>query len=391
MTFTTSKSVVAAVWLVLALVAAHTCTVNGHVTAHFRNVDDNKVVDLSVDVDKDDAVDAAKYWISSALEYAEAFMSGKHTDDKSTTVDDLSSKGLNFLVIGDWGTKDDAYVAKAMGSAASQTKSQFVIAAGDNFYENGVKDEFDDQFKSKFEKVFTESSLQVPWYAIAGNHDHHQNVTGQIAYSAHSKRWTFPDYWYSKVFQVPSSKTTVEILFIDTIILEAGLTDRVSDSDILLTHSHSDQKVKDAQAQMKWIEDTLKNSKADWLLMVGHYPVYSIGEHGSQSELIQHLKPLLEKYNVAAYLNGHDHGLQHNDAPGVVDYFVIGNGAKSELQEGHGHDLDFNKFYYPRTLLEMYHGYGFGHVSVTDDTLTVDMIDHKGKVLYTTTKSNPRK
>jgi hypothetical protein len=42
------------------------------------------------------------------------------------------------------------------------------------------------------------SSLQVPWYVIAGNHDHKGSVDG--ADSVHGlveSRWNFPDYFYT--------------------------------------------------------------------------------------------------------------------------------------------------------------------------------------------------
>ena len=44
---------------------------------------------------------------------------------------------------------------------------------------------------------------------------------------------------------------------------------------------------------------------------MGHYPVYSVGNHGTISTLVSKLAPLLDKYKVGAYINGHDHGLQY--------------------------------------------------------------------------------
>lgn len=50
--------------------------------------------------------------------------------------------------------------------------------------------------------------------------------------------------------------------------------------------------------QLKWLKSTLKESKADWLVVVGHFPVYSGGEHGNTKELLDDVLPLLEKYQV---------------------------------------------------------------------------------------------
>ena len=60
---------------------------------------------------------------------------------------------------------------------------------------NGVK--LRDHF---MQDVFTAKSLQSRWYVVAGNHDYHGNVSAQIAYTARSKRWYMPDYYYTELY-----------------------------------------------------------------------------------------------------------------------------------------------------------------------------------------------
>ncbi len=105
---------------------------------------------------------------------------------------------LPFLVIGDWGgqthlpytTEDELACAKQMGMIAERISSSFVLALGDNFYEEGIPtDAYDKRFQETFEDVFTHPSLQTPWYVIAGNHDWRGNITAELEYTKLSKRW----------------------------------------------------------------------------------------------------------------------------------------------------------------------------------------------------------
>lgn len=65
-----------------------------------------------------------------------------------------------------------------------------------------------------------------------------------------------------------------------------------------------------SETQWKWIEDTLQSSTAHYLIVGGHFPVWSVAEHGPTDCLVNRLRPLLQKYKVTAYISGHDHNLQ---------------------------------------------------------------------------------
>ena len=66
---------------------------------------------------------------------------------------------LSFMVIGDWGGQDhkpyytdaENYCAESMGDVAKDLNSQFTIALGDNFYEDGVTDVDDKRLWETFE------------------------------------------------------------------------------------------------------------------------------------------------------------------------------------------------------------------------------------------------
>ena len=77
---------------------------------------------------------------------------------------------------------------------------RFIIALGDNFYYSGVRDVHDPRFEQTFEKIYRKKYHYVPWYFVAGNHDHLSNVSAQIAYTKVSptRRWKFPHFFHSK-------------------------------------------------------------------------------------------------------------------------------------------------------------------------------------------------
>jgi len=78
-----------------------------------------------------------------------------------------------LLKVGDWGregTTNQSAVAELMGDVSLRARPDFVISAGDNFYPNGLNSTQDALFTKSFISVYTASGLQVPWYAVLGNH-----------------------------------------------------------------------------------------------------------------------------------------------------------------------------------------------------------------------------
>jgi acid phosphatase type 7 len=79
-------------------------------------------------------------------------------------------------------------------------------------------------------------------------------------------------------------------------------------------------------AQYAWLEKDLKATRAQWLFVVHHQPVFSSGMHGGSEKEQRYLVPLYQTYHVDAVFSGHDHQYERSDNRGVV-YFVTGGGG----------------------------------------------------------------
>lgn len=103
---------------------------------------------------------------------------------------------------------------------------------------------------------------------------------------------------------MPGSNATLTVLMLDTVLL-CGNSDDFSDE-----RPRGPLSAAGASRQLQWLSEQLEGSRADFLLVAGHYPVWSVAEHGPTHCLLDKLRPLLLKHKVTAYLCGHDHNLQ---------------------------------------------------------------------------------
>lgn len=300
-----------------------------------------------------------------------------------------SSDSLDFLVMGDWGgqscpvfndctTQQERETAKGMQKVGDEKGVSFAVALGDNFYTEGIRtDAHDKRFKYTFEEVFTN---KIPFHVISGNHDHRGNVTAQIAYSQLSKRWSYPSLYYT------FTEGPVQFVMIDTVVLSGNC--HVADSELELAGNKlpgpADTQL--AGSQMQWIEETLNASKAEYVVVAGHYPVYSICEHGPTSSLVDNLKPLLERFKVSAYMNGHDHCAEHIDIGDGVQYHTIGSAHENNDDTSHKDSI-------PHHSLKFHTGKGdggFAAVKVDSDGMVVSHYNGDGTLLYTAPAIPPR-
>ncbi|GEO84064.1 MULTISPECIES: purple acid phosphatase family protein [Alphaproteobacteria] len=238
-----------------------------------------------------------------------------------------AANGFSFLVVGDWGDggshRTASAVADAMGRIGERHGISFVISTGDNFYERGVENTSDRKWQTSFENVYVAPSLQVPWYAVLGNHDYIGNISAQIEYSRKNRRWTMPDRYFAVSKHIGSCRA--DMYFLDT--------QRMKGTTVAEMLFHED-----ATKQLEWLERALAASRAEWKIVVGHHPIFSGGLHGDNKYLGEYLKPILDRYGVDMYLCGHDHDLEALRS-GEVNYFVSGSGSRSRHPKPHPKSL----------------------------------------------------
>ena len=243
--------------------------------------------------------------------------------DVSPRPNAASADSLSFLVVGDWGREGSPAqreVAGGMDRMARRLGSRLVVSTGDNFYEDGVTDVRDPQWRASFEDVYTAASLQTPWYAVLGNHDYRSSAEAQVAYTRHSARWRMPARYYAVTERVDPF-TEVLLVFLDTTPFLAQYRPGGEEA----TPGVAGQ---DVGRQLDWLCRTLAGSAARWKVVVGHHAVLSGSPfHGGSEELDRAVAPLLEAYGVQLYLCGHEHDLQHLARRGV-HYVVCGTGSE---------------------------------------------------------------
>jgi tartrate-resistant acid phosphatase type 5 len=144
-----------------------------------------------------------------------------------------------------------------------------------------------------------------------------------------------------------------------------------------------------AATTLDWIKNALEESDADYLLVVGHYPIHSACSHGGTPELVKSLDPLLKQYGVTAYISGHEH-CQFHFAHDSMNYILSGTGhdccygsdMKSSLPKG-------GELKYLLADSTDYSGSsgvrgGFVSFDVTRDEMIVAIHRENGDVLYDT-------
>lgn len=281
-------------------------------------------------------------------------------------------KPLNFLLANDLGRNgyyDQKPIAELMGNLAEEVGIECVVAAGDVHHFEGVRSVSDPLWMTNYELIYSHPELMLPWYAILGNHEYRGNSQAPIDYTQVSARWNMPDRYYTKV--VENDDVTVRLVMIDT----APLMDKYRED----TEKYPDACKQDMNRQLAWIDSVLTSAKEDWVLVVGHHPIYAetSKEDSERKDLQKRVDTILRKHaNVDMYLCGHIHNFQHIRMPGShLDYVVNTSGSLSRKVK----PIEGTQFCSGET--------GFSLIAADKQTLNLHLINKDGKVLYTVTRT----
>ena len=233
---------------------------------------------------------------------------------------------LVFAVLGDAGsgTEHQRRVGAAVTEVCAVAGCQLVLYLGDNIYESGVAGVDDPRWKTHFEDMYPD--LDLPFYAVPGNHDYGwhgssipsawqvQKVQHQIDYSAHSERWNMPARYYT--LRERDGLATFYALDTTTLVWSGDTR------------------------QADWMARELDDSSALYTFAFGHHTIRSNGKHGNAGDYPAsegRSGALLDQVfreslcgEVDLVMTGHDHNLQwiSGSCPGT-EVAVSGTAGKA--------------------------------------------------------------
>ena len=247
----------------------------------------------------------------------------------------IFDKKFNFYVANDLGRNgyyDQKPIAELMGQMAEEVGPEFVLATGDVHHFEGVRSVDDPLWMTNYELIYSHPELMIDWFEDNG--------------------------------------ATIRILWVDT----APMIDKYRNE----SETYPDACKQDYQQQLSWIDSVLTAAKEDWVIVAGHHPIYAETpkDESERADMQARLDPILRKHKVDMYICGHIHNFQHVRVAGSdIDYITNSAGSLARKVK----PIEGTVFCSPEP--------GFSIVSASKKTLELRMIDKKGNVLHTVTRS----
>jgi acid phosphatase type 7 len=216
---------------------------------------------------------------------------------------------FRFGVIGDSGFGEP--ITYALAERMAKQELDFVLHTGDIVYKAAENADPYEAFAQKYFLPMKHLLLQVPIYAVVGNHDVESALHVQGA---------------------PLYETVFEC--IETSAYHCSNTEHhrwsvleYSGYQFLLLDSQTFLGAEGRQAQDEWLLERLMDQRYKLTIPVFHIAPFSSGLHPNDGLAIrQQWHPLFAESNVDLVLNGHDHNYQRLQADGI-NYIVSGGGS----------------------------------------------------------------
>ena len=280
-------------------------------------------------------------------------------------------KSVNFYIANDLGRNgyyDQKPIAELMGRMAETVGIECVVAAGDVHHFEGVRSTSDPLWMTNYELIYSHPELMLPWYPILGNHEYRGNTQAVLDYAGVSARWEMPARYYTKTFNEEGA--TVRVVWLDATPLIAKYR---QEGD-----KYPDACLQDIDAQLQWLDGVLAAAKEDWVIVVGHHPIYAETPKDDIERLNmqQRVDPILRRHKVDMYVCGHIHNFQHVRVKGCnIAYVTNSSGSLSRKVNA----IDGTVYCSPEP--------GYSIISATPRTQELRMIDKTGRVLHTVKRS----
>lgn len=224
-----------------------------------------------------------------------------------------TAPSLTFTAMGDFGTGGSAQRNVLTRLSESGRAGELLLALGDNAYESGTEQEFQDRMFTPMAALLR----QVPLFPSPGNHEYVTNQ-GQP---------------YLDNFYLPANNPAGTERYYS---FDWGPVHFVAlDSNCAIGLASSDRCT--LAAQKSWVAQDLAATRQPWKVAFFHHPPWSSGEHGSQLTMRREFGPLFEQYGVDLVLTGHDHNYERSkpmkgDAVASsgtrgITYVVVGSGG----------------------------------------------------------------
>lgn len=291
---------------------------------------------------------------------------------QTTEVWGTLKKDANFFLANDLGRNgyyDQKTIAELMGNMAEEIGPECVIAAGDVHHFDGVQSVNDPLWLTNYELIYSHPELMIDWLPALGNHEYRGNTQAVIDYSNISRRWNMPARYYTKTYE--EDGTAVRFVIVDTTPLMSKYREE--------SEKYPDACKQDYAKQLAWVDSVLASAKEDWVIVVGHHPIYAetSKDISERIDMQQTLGKVLAKHKqVAMYLCGHIHNFQHLQAKGDDINYVVNSSASLSRKVK---PLTETVFCSPEP--------GFSVIAADKKELCLHMIDKNGKVLHTVRKN----